>query len=78
VASNATALPEVVGDAGVLVPPRDVTAWTGALGDLVDDEPARAELAERGRRRATQFTWAATAQAHLRAYAAARSDAARS
>ncbi len=78
VASNTTALPEVVGDAGVLVAPGDVAAWTAALTGVVEDPSARDELAARGRRRATDFTWVATAQAHLDAYLAAGAHAARS
>lgn len=78
VASDTTALPEVVGDAGRLVPPGDVAGWTGALTDLLDDEAARRDLATRGRRRAADFTWTATAVAHLDAYAAAEVRAVRS
>lgn len=78
IASNTTALPEVVEDAGILVPPGDVAAWTSALTDLLDDGAARADLSARGRRRAGDFTWAASAQAHLDAYAAAGVRAAHS
>lgn len=78
IASNTTALPEVVEDAGVLVPPGDVAAWTAALMDLLGDKAARDDLSVRGRRRAADFTWAASAQAHLGAYAAAGARAARS
>jgi len=78
IASNTTALPEVVEDAGMLVPPGDVAAWTSALMDLLDDPAARDDLAARGRRRAGDFTWAASAQAHLDTYEAAGARAARS
>ena len=78
VASDTTALPEVVGDAGRLVPPGDIEGWTTAIGELIDNEAARRDLAARGRRRAEDFTWAATAAAHLDAYAAAEIRAARS
>ncbi len=78
IASDATALPEIVGDAGMLVPPGDISGWTTALSELLGDEAARRDLATRGRRRASDFTWAASAEAHLRAYAAAGARAARS
>jgi glycosyltransferase involved in cell wall biosynthesis len=78
VASDATALPGVVGDAGLLVPPGDVVGWAGALTELVGDDAARADFAARGLQRATTFTWAASARAHRDAYAAAGLCAARS
>lgn len=71
VASATTSLPEVVADAGMLVPASDVDAWAGALEGLLDDPAARAGLAELGRRRAQGFTWSASATAHAAAYQAA-------
>jgi glycosyltransferase involved in cell wall biosynthesis len=55
--SNTSSLPEVVGDAGLLVDPLDVDAIAGALRRLADDEKLRAELGERGAARAASFTW---------------------
>ena len=78
IASDATALPEVVGDAGRLVPPGDVPGWTAAIDDLLGDAGLRADLAARGLRRAAEFSWAATASAHVEAYSAAEVRAARS
>lgn len=63
VAANVTALPEVVGAAGILVDPDDVDGWAGALGDLLEDEQARARFAEAGRRQAERYTWTANAAA---------------
>ncbi|MGH9246393.1 MAG: glycosyltransferase family 4 protein [Acidimicrobiales bacterium] len=51
IAADATALPEVVGDAGILVDPGDVEGWATAMLGLVDDEKRRAELAAAGRDR---------------------------
>jgi glycosyltransferase involved in cell wall biosynthesis len=57
VAARAGALPEVVGDAGLLVEPNDATAWVDALRKL-DAEPAlRKALVERGLQRARGFSW---------------------
>jgi glycosyltransferase involved in cell wall biosynthesis len=70
IASDATALPGVVGDAGVLVPPGDVNRWTAALRDVLGDDRARADLSARGTARATTFTWDATARAHRETFAA--------
>lgn len=57
--SNATALPETAGDAAVLFDPDDGDAIADAIRRLLaDPEPLR----ERGRRRAAQFSWTATAE----------------
>jgi glycosyltransferase involved in cell wall biosynthesis len=57
VASDASSLPEVVGDAGLLVPPADVEGWTAALARVCGDEEAAAGLRRRGLARAAEFTW---------------------
>jgi alpha-1,3-rhamnosyl/mannosyltransferase len=63
VAADATALPEVVGEAGLLVPPDDVDGWATALDRLLADEGERRRLGEAALRRAERFTWAANATA---------------
>jgi glycosyltransferase involved in cell wall biosynthesis len=78
VASNTTALPEVVRDAGLLVPPGDVSRLSAALLEVVESPDLRADLSARGRRRAGDFTWPACAQAHLDAFIAASETAAHS
>jgi glycosyltransferase involved in cell wall biosynthesis len=65
VASTASSVPEVVGDAGLTADPLDVPAWTAALAQILDDEALRARLREAGLARAATFTWARTAQAWL-------------
>ena len=57
VCSNATALPEVVGDAAVLVDPRDADGMAEAIVRVTDDVALRADLAARGRARAAEFSW---------------------
>jgi glycosyltransferase involved in cell wall biosynthesis len=68
VCSNAASLPEVVGEAGVLLPPRDVAAWVEALGRLLDDAQLREDLRARGLERASRFTWDAAARRTLDVY----------
>jgi glycosyltransferase involved in cell wall biosynthesis len=65
VASTASSVPEVVGDAGLLVDPLDVPAWTAALARVLDDQALRANLRQAGLARAATFTWTRTAQAWL-------------
>lgn len=62
VASRAGALPEVLGEVGVLVPPGDPAALADALGALLADPARRDRLARAGRARVTgRFTWDAVA-----------------
>jgi glycosyltransferase involved in cell wall biosynthesis len=68
VVSTAGALPEVVGDAGLLVAPDDVDGLRRALEALLADDSLRRRLRERGLRRAQAFTWDRTAEAILRVY----------
>jgi glycosyltransferase involved in cell wall biosynthesis len=65
VASTAGALPEVVGDAGLLVDPMDVDAIAGGMRCLLDDPARRDLLAARSLGRAALFTWDAAARSLL-------------
>lgn len=60
--SNVTSLPEVVGNAGVMVDPYDVDAIADGLLRLVEDSTLRAELSHKGLERAKQFSWEKTAE----------------
>jgi alpha-1,3-rhamnosyl/mannosyltransferase len=62
IASRAASIPEVLGDAGILLDPDDVGAWTDAIIKVVNDERLRADMSARGRARAATFTWARTAR----------------
>jgi glycosyltransferase involved in cell wall biosynthesis len=68
ITSDAAALPEAVGEAGVLLAPDDVNGWAAALKRVWLDEAYRAELADRGVRQAQQFTWQATSRQIAQAY----------
>ena len=68
VCSEASSLPEVVGDAGLLVRPADVEGLAEALGQVLVDAKLREELSWRGRRRASQFSWERTARATRQIY----------
>lgn len=62
VVSCGGALPEVVGDAGVVVTSRDPGEWRRALGRLVSDPAERSRLGEAGRARSLRFSWEKTAR----------------
>lgn len=72
VVSNRGALPEVVGDAGLLIDPDDAESLAAALDKLMGDADLRASCARRGLDRARQFTWTQTARDVRRAYEDAR------
>lgn len=68
IASQTSSLPELVGDAGLLVDPLDVAAIAEAMGRCSDDAALRALLSERGIQRAQRFTWQAAAQQVMTAF----------
>jgi glycosyltransferase involved in cell wall biosynthesis len=68
VAGDRTSLPEVVGDAGLLVDPFDTDAIAAAIARLVDDRTLRATLSARGLARAGRFDWRETARLTLEVY----------
>jgi len=75
IGGSGSSLDEVVGDAGVLVPPRDAEALAEALDVLLRDDARRRALAEAGRTRCAQYTWDATARATRAAYVRALESA---
>jgi glycosyltransferase involved in cell wall biosynthesis len=62
VVSSAASLPEVVGDAGLLVDPSDVEGWTAAMRQVCGDENLAASLRAGGLRRAAELSWARAAR----------------
>ncbi len=57
ITSNTSSLPEVAGDAALLVDPHDVDAIAAAMLRLVEDDALRAELARRGQENVKRFSW---------------------
>lgn len=62
ICSNASSLPEVVGDAALTAAPDDVAGWAAALWRVLADEELRDDLRERGRRRAAMFSYGQAAR----------------
>lgn len=65
ICSKGSSLPEVAGDATLLVDPHDTGQLTQALTRVLEDEGLRRELAARGLQRAQGFTWERTARETL-------------
>ncbi len=68
VTSATSSLPEVVGDAGLLVDPRDVEVVAGALERLLTDDTLHEALRASGLRRAASYTWERCAAETVAAY----------
>ena len=68
IASATSSLPELVGDAGLLVDPLDAAAIAAAMGRCSDDAALRKLLIKRGCQRAKRFTWEAAARQLLAAF----------
>jgi glycosyltransferase involved in cell wall biosynthesis len=68
IASNASSVPEVVGNAGWLVSPHDIDGWAERMLRLVDSNSDRSDLSRKGILRATQFCWRDTAEATADVY----------
>jgi glycosyltransferase involved in cell wall biosynthesis len=61
VVSDSSSLPEVVGDAGLVVPAGNAEAWRKALEKVLEDHELAADLRRRGILRAAEFSWSRTA-----------------
>jgi len=61
VTSNVSAMPEIAGDATLLVDPSSVQQIVDAIQQIMSDTSLREQLRERGIARASQFSWARTA-----------------
>jgi glycosyltransferase involved in cell wall biosynthesis len=61
VTANATAMPEVAGDAALLVDPNSVEQIARAMEQIVSDTTLRQQLRHKGLRRAAEFSWPSTA-----------------
>jgi glycosyltransferase involved in cell wall biosynthesis len=65
VASRASALPEIGGDAAFYAPPNDPDAWAAALRRVVDDGQLRERLRAEGVERAKRFSWDESVRRHV-------------
>jgi glycosyltransferase involved in cell wall biosynthesis len=70
VASRASCLPEIGGDAALYAPPDDAGAWAAALRRAVEDDVLRERLRRDGLARAARFDWEVSARRHLEVFRA--------
>jgi glycosyltransferase involved in cell wall biosynthesis len=76
VSTTAGALPEVVGDAGILIPPADSAALTAAIAQLMESPAKRSEYSVLGRKRIIEkFNWSNAARLTAEVYSEAISRA---
>ncbi len=66
VCANTSSLPELAGEAALLVDPTDISALTQALGRLLTDPTLRATLVARGREQVRRFSWDKAAEVTMR------------
>lgn len=68
ITSDCTGMPEVVGEAGLLVRPHDIDGLRAAIARLMADAALRAELGAQARRRIAELNWARILDQHLELY----------
>jgi glycosyltransferase involved in cell wall biosynthesis len=68
ITSDNSSLPEVMGQAGILLPANDRQAWEDAVIRVIDDDELRTGLQTLGLKQAARFTWEATARKTLNVY----------
>lgn len=68
IAARATSIPEVAGDAAILVPAEDVAALAEAMQQVADQPALRSRLIEAGHRQAARFHWDRTARETVAVY----------
>jgi glycosyltransferase involved in cell wall biosynthesis len=68
ITTNVASLPEIIGEAGLLVPPDDDEALANMMANVLSNPDVRSDLAAKGPVRARQFSWELTAKETLKIY----------
>jgi len=68
ITSNTSSLPEVVGDAGIMIDPYDVDTLTSSIYKVLTNDGLKADMVEKGLERAKMFSWEKTAKETLKIY----------
>jgi glycosyltransferase involved in cell wall biosynthesis len=68
ITSEVASLPEIMGEAGILIPPGDGQALSQAILSVLSDQALRERMKEKGPQQAAAFTWERTARQTLQVY----------
>ena len=68
VCSNVTSLPEIVGDAGIVVDPNNADGFSVAITNVLNDSCLASSMIQKGLERAQQYSWSTIVMASLKAY----------
>ncbi|MCF6245785.1 MAG: glycosyltransferase family 4 protein [Desulfobacula sp.] len=68
ITSNSSSLPEVIGDAGIMVDPNDEDALCQAMVDIAKTKSLRSDLSQKGLERSAFFSWDKCVDETIRAY----------
>ena len=71
ITSNRTSMPEVAGDAAILVDPEDISSIRNAMEQVIESPEIRRDLIQKGVIRSKAFNWKTTAEKTIKAYEAA-------
>jgi glycosyltransferase involved in cell wall biosynthesis len=68
IGSNVTSIPEIIGEAGLLIAPDDHSSWAKAINNLLTDPSIRERYSQLALARSAEFTWRKTAQETKKVY----------
>jgi glycosyltransferase involved in cell wall biosynthesis len=68
ISSDRASLPEVAGDAAILLDPDDIDAWSQSIESLLSDTETQKQMIEKGYRQANNFSWTNTARETVKIY----------
>jgi glycosyltransferase involved in cell wall biosynthesis len=68
ITSNTSSLPEIVGEAGIMVEPYDIEGLANAIGEVLTNRSLKHELKRKGLERASNFSWEKTAEETMKVY----------
>jgi glycosyltransferase involved in cell wall biosynthesis len=74
ITSNTTSIPEVVGDAGIMLDPNDIKGFENAMYEVLTNNEIRQEMREKGLKRTKMFTWERCAKETLTIYEKINND----